>query len=109
MFRLEEESTPLLCSSREGKWPVTGASKCPCLHWDLGVAAHTSGKTALRSFMVRKGQDFSNRTFKRDCTGAFTIGTVQGFTKTREKKPLKETSVTLCNTLKSQVSIQLGQ
>lgn len=66
------------------------ASKCPRLHWDLAVTAHTSGKTALRSFMVRKGQDFSNRTFKRDCTGAFTKGTVQSFTKTWEKPRLRK-------------------
>lgn len=63
MFRLEERSIIPICSSKEGKRPLTAAGKCPCLHWDSAVTAHTSEKHALRSFMVRKRQNFSNRTF----------------------------------------------
>lgn len=59
--------------------------------------------------MARKEQDFSHRTSKRNHTGPFTIGTMRGFTETQEKSPLKETSVTVCKTLQSQVLMQLGQ
>lgn len=58
---------------------------------------------------MRKEQDFSHRTFERNHTDPFTIGTMRSFTKTQEKSSLKETSVTVCNTLRSQVLMQLGQ
>lgn len=57
--------------------------------------------------MVRKEQDFSHRTFERNHTGPSTIETIRSFTNTQEKFSLKETSVIVCNTLRSQVLMQL--
>lgn len=104
MSRLEGRSILPICSSKEGKRPLTAAGKCACLHGDSDVTVHTSEKTALRSFMVKKTQNFSNTIFYRDCTGAFT--TVQCRV---SHKPMKKTwlrkPLSLCNTVKSQILI----